>query len=77
MENCRFLKNICAKQIATDDAARVKTMHNDEMVTTTMMNRTEILIINSSLPPKLFTPSSAERCLYSPNASANCSNELA
>jgi hypothetical protein len=52
-------------------------MHNDEMVTTMMTNRIEILAINMSLPPKLSTPFLEERCLWSPNASANCSNGLA
>jgi hypothetical protein len=55
----------------------LRTMHNDETVTTTMMNRIEILVINTSLLPKLFTPSSAEKCLWSPNVSTKWSNGLA
>jgi hypothetical protein len=37
--------------------------HNDEMVMMTMKNMIEILVINTSLPPKPSTLSLAERCL--------------
>jgi hypothetical protein len=63
MENCRFLKNIYAISSLPTTLQGPITTHNDEMVMTTIMNRTEILVINTSLPPKPSTPSSAERCL--------------
>jgi hypothetical protein len=63
MENCRFLKNITLSISLPTTPQRPMTTHNDEMVTMTMMNRIEILIINMSLPPKPSTPSLAERYL--------------
>jgi hypothetical protein len=63
MENYRFLKNIYASRLPPMTPQGLTPTHNDEMLTTTMTNRIEILITNTSLPPKSSIPSLAERCL--------------
>jgi hypothetical protein len=64
MENCRFLRNIYAKQLANEMLQKPLTMDHGMTVMTTMMtNRIEILVTNMSIPPKLSTPSLVARCV--------------